>query len=1084
MPGACRRWLEAAVAPLEDPLAPVWVVVSSAAMRQRLDWDLAAAGQGDGAISSNVRYFFPEEFIATIETMALAEDKKVRHDWSPEAIALRLLQLPGGAEKWSRAMADAQTLDECIRWRPDLLETTTFSPLVVRLLASPEWQEHGPLVQRTRTLKVLRDGRVPLAPVILFYGLQSAPGGASFVSFVQTVASQAATGFFSVFPKSSQVTAGTLPTATLSWWRALDAHRALWEEAGVPVVVEPATTVVATTGLRARCSGVSAASAGEVSGVLDVIVTVGVGRQAEVARDWILQRLEAGAQPHEILVTGPDIDRFLPHLERHWHHGPFEADVDGYPLPRVPFEVVERGAGRGRNRVALLSRLLTLVNGHASVDQVADLLLFPSLCAAIGLDESTTGRIATLARDAHVAFGIDGSHQERLCLPGNSANVGTWSRLLERLAYAAMEPDGAGDVSDDSIGTENDLELLAPLGGLFALLERAAVVVDDTKSLTEWLDWLRTHFASVTARKASKDDSIERAMRRLADIVPPDQPPALLSFATFRDVWFAITTAGTRVSTFGRGGVHVTPLPTVAGSAYRHVVVLGLDDENFPGASLASAIMQPPRVGDPNPRNAVMGALLLAVTSASDAVLVTCNGRTEHTGEPPKATAVREELLEMVGPLTVREAARHGYARPADRDFVDFSFDPRYRTTTDAEPTPKSSPVVVGEGGQPFLDITVKELQRFLEDAASHYLSQGLLGVSVDRIESDETPPRVSLGTLQAFTTTEELIHRLLLVDHPTAADLERKLEDLLLLESVAGDIPSVLLSGQLKPTEILNTVTGLRFDLEGYRPNPLDALGGSSATSEAPDVPSTDDLNHFYDAIVIEGVGVVRPRSGQKDERDPWTVYRDYSQRSGTTGAPARWYRYHKEDEGVVRYRKTLAMLVDIVVMRCNQKDDDPTYPVATLYTAATTENLAENARTGFNSYEYRGTKDEAKAHLRALVELFARGRHEHLCIGRYVTADFLHSGDKHTKALEKDREDPTNELMLPHRYADWAARFAEQGLDRIFRDIATKVKHLRKTPSKRSSEQPQGPPQFTDWKYLALDREPSAVTPEEGED
>ena len=65
LPLALREWLNSGrVSPLDRP----WIVVPSAAMRQRVDWDLADAQGMSEPISSNMRDLFPEEFVDTIET--------------------------------------------------------------------------------------------------------------------------------------------------------------------------------------------------------------------------------------------------------------------------------------------------------------------------------------------------------------------------------------------------------------------------------------------------------------------------------------------------------------------------------------------------------------------------------------------------------------------------------------------------------------------------------------------------------------------------------------------------------------------------------------------------------------------------------------------------------------------------------------------------------------------------------------------------------------------------------------------------------------------------------------------------------
>ena len=542
-----------------DPLAPVWVVVPSAAIRQRLEWDLAETRKDDSAISSNMCYFFPEEFVRTVEETVMNDLGLTRHEWRPETIATRLVGLSTEEISWRHALADAAELDEVIRWRRDEFNPAALTTLCQRLVAGEEWRDHGPFVQRDAVMNGLAAGHGRLAPVIVLYGLENAPGGSEFVTLIKAISHRASIGVFTVYPSATRASTQQCDVGA-SWWRSLDEHLDVWRASGVEVMPHTGDVRPGTLGqLQLALSGEAVMESPNLPATVRVIGSVGPSRQVEMARDEILRLLEdrqKRVEPNCILVTSPNLERFVPHLERHWAYAPFVEDENGEKirLPRLAFELTEKDGSSLRTRGVLAARLLDLVNNYVTLAQIEDLLRFPALTTAINLDDEAILRVSSLAREARVTFGASSTQRAGFNLTPDGSPIGTWQRFFDRLALTAMLPD----VDDpEQLGVSTDLTTVAELNKVFRCIERAQDTLSSasTKTVSQWVSWLSGNFDSLLERAGSRDDSLERALRQITEDFEWAKGELEVPFNFFRDYWNSLTSSSSRAQNFGGFGV-------------------------------------------------------------------------------------------------------------------------------------------------------------------------------------------------------------------------------------------------------------------------------------------------------------------------------------------------------------------------------------------------------------------------------------------------------------------------------------------------------------------------------------------------
>jgi len=1041
MPVVLDEWLQSH--PI-DPLAPIWVVVPSAAIRQSVEWQLSTTRHDDAAISSNMHYLFPEEFVRTIEERVLGAEDRERHEWRPETIATRLISLSGGSITWAQALAEAQTIDEVVRWRPDQFDSLEMSALGKMLVATDEWRRSGPLTQRDAVLAGLSRRQGNLPPLIALYGLESAPGGAQFITLVKAIAAVSAVAVITPYPSAERLDAPT-NTRGISWWHSLDEHVELWRSHEVAITAKPGPTRNGVLGNLQR-SLADGRTAGDVDGPTNVRVfgAVGPARQTEIARYVILEILELHrdeAHPHNILVTSPDIAAFASHIERHWAHPPYSGD--GERLPRLAFELTERESGSIKNRSILAGHLLDLVGSYVSLEQVEALLQFPSLLQTIAFDDDSVQRLATLARDAHVTFGASPQQRQELQLFSEQSHVGSWQRFFDRLALSAMLPD----VDDpDQLGTSNDLSLIAGLSVVTNSIESAQASLGkvSTLSIEGWLSWLEQYFGHLLERAGSRDDSLERTIEQIRRDFAWDDDDVAVAFEFFRDYWNSLVATSARAQNFGKFGVHVAPLSALASGSYDYVVILGLDEERFPNANITSPTLQPPRIGDPSPRHAMLGSLLLTIGSAKQELIVLYNSRNELTGENVKSPVILNELLQYAGGhIRVVDTPRHGFVQPIDGPHAQQTFDSRFAGLGSViAQSHWAEPLVLQKINEMSAATTaidspktlpLKSLQHFLKNSASHFITRGLLGEHFENWSSEELPPRIQYNALQNHSLRMEIVERLI-TSGCSESEASRLFFEITRREAVAADIPFALLDGLLNSAQMASDALAYRSDLACF------------------DQLTEDEEASFYAPIELPCGIALHPRTGLGDERNKWTVLRDFSSRQHDGGGGPGTIRFYPQamKVAVKERRSTLAMFVDLLAMKINAPEGESLAPTATEFFAGTTKTFKQNPLV---TYRYDGPRDAALASLDALVQLFLRGTQTPLAIGRYTTPLLLEGVDPYA-GFVKDRSDASFAIIFGDELTTFQRLMDQQDLARVFKGITDHVSLCRETASARTAD------------------------------
>ncbi|MEB3322738.1 MAG: exodeoxyribonuclease V subunit gamma, partial [Synechococcaceae cyanobacterium] len=344
-------------------------------------------------------------------------------------------------------------------------------------------------------------------------------------------------------------------------------------------------------------------------------------RQVQIVRDRVLQLLAADPtlEPRDVLVMTPRVDHYAPLLASVFG----DTAATGVELPwRLTDRSQQSEAGIGRTLITLLR----MAAERFTASGLESLLDCPPLQRRFALEPEATGRLVALLQEAGLRWGLDADERG-----GDAAHGLGW--VIDRLLLGLALPETPG---------------LAP-GGTAPLAAPSSL-----ETTGRWLHLLLRlrHWLAELRLPCGVEAWAERLRELLADLfgdggdaaweLPPLQAaidgwrqaagdfPALLDAAVVAeglDEGLAVDSGR-----FGHrsGALTISALEPMRAIPHRVVVLMGLDAGAFPrrrprpGFHLMEGRR---RLGDPDPADQDRYALLEALLSARDHLLITWSCR-------------------------------------------------------------------------------------------------------------------------------------------------------------------------------------------------------------------------------------------------------------------------------------------------------------------------------------------------------------------------------------------------------------------------------------------------------------------------
>ena len=388
-------------------------------------------------------------------------------------------------------------------------------------------------------------------------------------------------------------------------------------------------------------------------------------REVQLIRDQILQWLAADShlEPRDILIMTPQVDRFAPLLSSVFN----DIAATGVELP---WRLTDRSQQDNPGLSQALLLLLKIANERLTASALERLLSNPALQQLQGLSpEETTGINQCLQRTGFrwglnaAERGGEETHSLDWCLD-------RWLLGLVLPSTPGLAPGGAAPFAEgpDPMVLSQWWKVLADLSRHIQLLRRprsCQAWVDHLLGMIDELfgdggawNWERQTLTGVL--EDWRDQSGECSIR-LDPAVVVDVLNEALSVDSGR---------------FGHrsGALTVSAMEPMRAIPHRVIVMMGLDANIFPrhqerpGFHLLEHQRQ---LGDPRSSDQDRYVLMEALMSSRQHLLITWNGRDEHTGESrPPASPVQQwlgQLEQAMAPEAFKEVLREPAANPLDR---------------------------------------------------------------------------------------------------------------------------------------------------------------------------------------------------------------------------------------------------------------------------------------------------------------------------------------------------------------------------------------------------------------------------------
>ncbi len=397
---------------------------------------------------------------------------------------------------------------------------------------------------------------------------------------------------------------------------------------------------------------------------IQVHASHGPDRQVEVLREVLVGLLadDPTLEPRDIVVMCPDIEVFAPLIAAAFglDSGDSAADHPGHQL-RV--RLADRSLRQLNPLLAVLSRLIALVESRMEVSAVLDLCAAPAVASRFGFGTDQLERLQELVAHSGARWGLDPAHRARFQMAEFAQN--TWSAGLDRMLLGvAMD-----EAEPHFIGTALPLDDVD--SGDVDLVGRLAEVVDRLRALTEacqlaqplgdWIDLFRRTLELLTSVPASQSWQHAHAHQLLAQLAEAGStgaPGPSLELAEVSALLADTMRGRASRANFRTGTLTVCTLLPMRSVPHRVVCLLGLDDGVFPrqrrvdGDDIAA---DEDRIGDRDLRSEDRQLLLDAILAARETLVVVYAGADPRTGTRLPPAVPVGELMDALD-LTARTA--------------------------------------------------------------------------------------------------------------------------------------------------------------------------------------------------------------------------------------------------------------------------------------------------------------------------------------------------------------------------------------------------------------------------------------------
>lgn len=560
----------------------------------------------------------------------------------------------------------------------------------------------------------------------------------------------------------------------------------------------------------------------------------GPARQVEVLRDVIVGLLadDPTLEPRDVLIMCPDVEAFAPHIDAAFGAG--EATAHTHPGHRLRVRLADRSAASVNPVADALQRVVAIAAaGRGTATEVRDLLALEPVRRRFALSDDDLEELDGWIQATGVRWGLDPSARARWGLAGLEANA--WPGALDRLALGVATGPDDGPRPGDVLPVDDLSSTQIPLvGRAIEAVTRLTEVVrraGGRHDVGHWCDLL-DHAVDALTDSAPEEswhgDQVHRLIGDLRTDAAAAGTSGELGVVEIAAVLEDLLAPRPTRSNFRTGSLTVCTMVPMRSVPHRVICLLGLDADAFPRTPTPlgdDVLARRPRIGERDAAAEDRQLFCDAVLSATQTLVLTYTGASEHSGRAlPAATPVGElldQLERTTGDPGVRRhvVTRHPLQSFDERSFVpgalvpgrSFSFDPAGEAGARAarRPPVPAPPFLSGAVPARSADVvTLEELRTFVAHPVRSFV-RGRLDVQVAREHeppSDEVP--LAIDALTRWQIEDRILHSVLAGTDGFVAEDDERRRGLLppgplghaVLEEIRGRVrPLVLLAQPLQ---------------------------------------------------------------------------------------------------------------------------------------------------------------------------------------------------------------------------------------------------------------------------------------------
>ena len=398
-------------------------------------------------------------------------------------------------------------------------------------------------------------------------------------------------------------------------------------------------------------------------------------REVELIRDQIIQWLakDESLQPRDILIMTPQVDRFSPLIASVFN------DVTSTKVS-IPWRITDRSQNETPGLIKYILQLLDLASNRFTATGLYDLMSNTTFKNQYRLNQEEVESISSSLQKTGFRWGIDSGERE-----GDPIHSLYWAldRWLLGLVLPKITGITEGDVAPMPIGIAP--KEVIKWWRILSQISNYIKEIREPKTCKEWADFLKI---IIKSSLTDKDDSARDYKSLLTAIQDWEEIAGeylqKIDSKVVKEILKESVSKG--VGQFGHssGSLTISALEPMRAIPHQVIVLMGLDESIFPHSierNSFNLLSQKRHLGDPSSNNQDRYALLEALMSTRQHLLLTWNSRDEKTGDHLEPASPIQQwldyLINKLGYENSKNLIRKPPANPLDiHNFIPNSSSP------------------------------------------------------------------------------------------------------------------------------------------------------------------------------------------------------------------------------------------------------------------------------------------------------------------------------------------------------------------------------------------------------------------------